>query len=340
MTTIKDVARVASVSISTASNALNGKYGVHPATRERIVEIAKQLNYTPNSIAQGLVTNCSKNISIVISGPSSFKLFTNPAFIEVVQSITIKLNENGYQALLNIVDMGKEEEMIPRIVQSRATDAMILIDTRTSDMKLAQVLKEVKIPALSVIRRSPCNNVFSVSVDNHQCGYLATKHLIDMGHRYIGYIGSLPGVSLAQQRFEGYRQALAENHLVAEDLLVVDGDYYQETGLTGIRKLLRQSSKRPTGVFIANDLMALGALEALQQEGLRVPEDISIVGCDNIPNLHLLRVPLTTISIPFGEIGRFAAEKIIGILEHHDQLEPHVVLAPELRIRSSVKQID
>lgn len=339
MITIKDVAREAGVSVSTASNALNGKYGVKEKTRELVVRVAKELNYTPNSIAKGLVTNCTKNINILLSTPSSFKIFSNPTFFEVIQGITIKLNESGYHAVLNIVDLENEAETILRITNNRSADALILIDTRSSDASLAKVLDKVSIPTILTLRNSPTEKVFSVTEDNEKCGYLATRHLIESGHRTIGFIGSLPGVILAEQRLEGYKKALKENELTYNEALIIEGDHYQESGAIGIRKLLKQAPVKPTAVFACNDLMALGAIDALEQEGFRVPDDISIVGCDNIPNLHLFKIPLTTVSVPFYEIGSLAAEKAIGILQGNNDTPSQIILAPDLRIRTSVKQI-
>lgn len=340
MVTIKDVAKKAGVAVSTASNALNGKYGVKPETQKRVLKAAKELNYVPNPIAVGLVTNSTKNISMIVSGPSSFKFFSNPSFFEVIKSITAVLNENGYQSLLNIIDMEEETEAIPRIARGRTADALILIGTRREDKELANLLEEAKIPSMVVIREAPNDKIFGVSVDNQKCGYIATQYLLEMGHRSIGYIGALPGVSMAEDRLNGYRHALEEKGIVYDESLVVAGDYYQESGLVGVRQLLNKSSRRPTAIVAGNDLMALGAMEALEQEGIRIPHDISLVGCDNIPNLHLLRVPLTSVSVPFVEMGRLAAKKIIGFLEGEDPMESQIVLGPELRVRSSVKQIE
>lgn len=340
MVTIKDVAKLAGVAVSTASNALNGKYGVKPETQRRVLEAARELNYFPNPIAKGLVTNSTRNISLVVSGPSSFNVCTNPVFFEVMKTITTELNGQGYHAMLSILSAEEEEEAIGRIAQNRSADALILIGTRRGDAELASLLEKSAIPSLVVIRGISSERIFAVSADNHQCGYIATRHLLEMGHKTIGFIGVFPGMSMAEERLAGYRHALEEAGVGYDESLVFAGDYYQESGLTGVRQLLRQSSRRPTAIFAANDLMALGAMESLKQEGIRIPEDISLIGCDNIPNLHLLRVPLTTIANPFSEIGRIAAKKIIGTLEGTDELPDKIVLPSELRIRESVKCLE
>jgi LacI family transcriptional regulator len=336
--TIKQVAKLAGIAVSTASNALNGKPGVSPRTRQRTFDAARKLGYVPNPIAQDLVKRTTKNIGIVLSGPPSFRFFTNPAFFEVIRSVTVTLNQSGYHAFLNVIATEEEEpEIIPQIARSRLAAAMVLVGTRRNDQELARLLDEVPIPSIVVIRGALDSKAFSVSVDNRKCGYLATQHLLELGHRSIGYVGHLPGVSLADERLEGYRQALEESGVVYDQSLVVPGDFYKESGSVAVRQLLRQSSRRPTAIFAANDLMALGAIEALEQDGFSIPEAISIVGCDDIPNLHLLKVPLSSVSLPFAEIGRLAAEKAIGVLEKDDRLPSQIILQPQLRIRGSAK---
>lgn len=337
MITIKDVAKMAKVSVATASNALTGKTGVKLETKRRVLEVAKTLNYIPNPMAQNLVSRSTRNISIIVSGPTA-NIFSNPVVIEIIKSINQILDEKGYYALLNMIDLQRESE-IPRIAQSRSSDALILIGSRSNDRELETLFENISIPAVIVNRNPPSSNAYSVSVDNKKCGYIATRYLIDMGHRRIGYIGSFPGVGRAEERLAGYRQALTEAGIDYDESLVVKEDFFQESGFMGIRKLLNQCGRRPTAVFSFNDIMALGAMEALQQEGIRVPEDISLIGCDNIPNLHLLKVPLTTVSSPFAEIGRLAAKKIVGVLEGNDEMPPKLVLDSELRIRNSVCRV-
>ncbi|MCM3716310.1 LacI family transcriptional regulator [Alkalihalobacillus oceani] len=339
MATIKDVAKLAGVAVSTASNALNGKNGVSIKTRKRVIEIATKLNYVPNTVAQGLVTKMTKNVSIVLSAPSSFNIFSNPIFFDSIKSITATLNKNGYHALLNIVSLEDEESVIPKIAQSRIVDAMIYIGTRRKDRELEQLIEKIEIPVIVLIRSAVNERTYSVSLNNKNCGYIATRYLLEKGHEKIGFIGKMPGISMAEERLEGYKQALLEAGVAYDETLVISGDYYQESGLIGVRRLLREYAHAPTAVFAANDLMALGAIEGLEQEGILIPNDISIVGCDNIPNLHLLKVPLTTISNPFAEVGRLGANMIIDILRGIDIKQRQITLNSEIRVRKSVRKI-
>jgi LacI family transcriptional regulator len=337
--TIKEVAKLAGIAISTASDALNGKPGVSPRTRQRALEAAEELGYVPNPIAQGLVTRATKNVGVILSGPSSFELFTNPTFVEVIRAVTVTLSTRNYHTQLNVITTEEEVEVIPQVARSRLVEALILVGTRRNDQELARLLEEVSIPSIVVIRSALDSVAYAVSIDNDKCGYLATRYLLELGHRPIGYIGNLPGVSQADERLAGYRRALEEWGIAYDESLVTPGDFYQESGSVAIRRLLDEAEHKPTAVFAANDLMALGAMEALGQEGFSIPEDISVVGCDDIPNLHLLRAPLTSVSLQSFEIGRLTAEKVMGVLEGDDRLPAQIVLEPKLKIRHSAKRL-
>jgi len=339
LVTIKDVAKLAGVSVSTASNALNGKYGVNEKTRQRVLKAARELNYKPNPMAKGLVTNSTRNIGIIITGPSSFNVFTNPIFIEIIREVTVSLSRRGYHTMLNVIDLEEEEEFLPRIAQSRTVDVLIYLGTRKPDSELVQLIRKIELPFIVVLRDAPDEHTVAVSVNNWKCGYDATRYLIEMGHRRIGFIGVLPGVKLAEERFRGYLDALKEFGIPYDPSLVVEGNFYQESGVMGVRRLLRRASQRPTAIFSANDMMALGAIEGLEQEGLPVPDSISIIGCDNIPNLHLMKVPLTTVAHPISELARLSVEKAVGILEGKDHLPNQIVLESEIRVRGSVRRL-
>jgi len=339
MATIKDVARLAGVSVSTVSNALNGKHGVNEKTRQRVLKAARELNYKPNPMAKGLVTNSTGNVGIIITGPSSFHVFTNPIFVEIIRGITVSLSRRGYHAMLHVIDVAEEEEYLPRIAQSRTVDALIYLGTRKPDGELVQLIRRIELPFIVVLRDAPDEHTAAVSLNNRQCGYDATRYLIEMGHRRIGFIGVLPGVKLAEERFGGYLEALEDFGIPFDPSLVVEGSYYQESGVAGVHRLLRQASRRPTAIFSANDMMALGAIEGLEQEGLPVPDSISIIGCDNIPNLHLMKVPLTTVAHPISELARLSVEKAVGMLEGKDHLPHQIVLESEIRVRGSVRRL-
>lgn len=336
MANLFDVAKMANVSVATASNALNNKALVKPETRRRVLEVARQLNYIPNTAARSLVTRSSRNIGVVVSGASS-NVFSNPVVIEIIKAINMSLNERGYTTSLNIITKEREVD-IPLIAQNGTTDALIFIGSRSTDQELESLSERISIPFL-VFNRKLISNAYTVTMDHKKNGYIATKYLIDMGHKRIGYIGRVPGMKRTEERVEGYCQALEEAGIPFDENLIVNEDFFQESGYIGARKLLNQTSIKPSAIVAFNDIMALGIMEAFHQEGLRIPDDISLIGCDNIPNLHLLKVPLTTVTSSFEERGKLAAKKIIGVLEGKDSLPDCIVVESELKIRSSVASL-
>lgn len=339
MVTIKDVAKLAGLSVSTTSNALNGKYGVKPETRRRAIEAAEQLQYVPNRIAQSLVTNTTRNINVILSGPS-VNILTNPAFVDIINSTTTTLSDSHYRAILNICDSEKEIDILQQIGNNGSSDAIILIVSRRTDAELLDMLDKVRVPIVVAGRRLASDKMTSVSANNTEVGFMATKYLLEMGHKRIGFIGAWPGHKLAEERLQGYRQALKQYGVDYDESLVVEGAYDQLSGFIGAGRLLQQSSRSPDAIFAASDMMALGVMECLKQQGLRVPEDVSLIGCDNIPNLHLLHTPLTTISIPYKEIGRIAASTVIRILEDREFHPQRFTVESELRIRASVSRMN
>jgi Transcriptional regulators len=336
MTTIKDVALAAGVSVATASNALNGKKGVRETTRQKVQVVAERLRYMPNSMAKGLVTGSFGAIGIVLSGPAPFNVLTNQSMLQMIQAVASTVTQEGYVVMLNMVDFDAESGLSSSLRSNKTCDGIILVDTRSSDTLIQEFLQSIAVPAVVTMRTCPNAECPSISVDNHECGYIAAKHLIEHGHRDIAYVGVLEGVRPAELRLEGCRDALRDNGLELNPAFCLPGDHYQDSGRTAAMQLLHLHGRRPTAVVAGNDLMALGVIEVLQREGVRVPEDVSIVGCDNIPNAHMLRVPLTSVAIPFEYMGKLAAENLIARIRNPQVRAGNVLLAPELRVRESV----
>lgn len=337
MATIKDVAKLAEVSVATASNALNGKKGVKESTREKVTEAARRLHYSPNAMAKGLVTGTFEAVGIVLSGPSSFNVFTNQSFMQLVQTVARTVNQAGYAVMLNMADFSRERDVFLSLRSNRNCDGIILIDTRSSDKVVSDFLSHLSMPAVVTLRNCPGQP--SIEVDNVKCGYLAARHLLEYGHRRIAYVGVLAGVGSSELRLEGYKNALREFGVEPDPSYCFPGDHYQESGRVAAEAFLRIRGERPTAVVAGNDLMALGVIEVMQREGVRVPEDVSIVGCDNMPNAHMVRVPLTSVAIPFEHMGELAAQGILAKIRNPEARVDSVVLQPELRVRDSVRPL-
>lgn len=329
-----DVARAAGVSVTTVSEALNGIPGVSENTRERVRAIAAELRYSPNRAAQNLVGNRSNTVGIVFSGPSTLQWLSNPVFIEFLRPIVMTLSRHRIHVLTEIATVDTESERVIGLAQGGGVDVIILIGTRRKDAELEELLSSLPVPVITMVRHPLPGSRLGVAVDNHAIGRLAARHLISQGHRRLGYIGSLPGVGLASDRLRGFRAECRSAGISMPARQVVSADFYQPSGRTGMRWLLANTDV--TAVFCGNDLMAIGALQACVEEGVRVPDEISLLGCDGIPNLDLLAVPLTTISMPTDEMGVAAAEQAAAVVSGApaETLQPRTFPA-ELVVRAS-----
>lgn len=338
MVTIREVAAEAGVSVATASNALNNRRNVSDQTREKIQAIASRLGYIPNRAAQAMVHKYTRNICVVLSGPASFKVFTNPIFSDVIRTITSTLTHYDYEVILRVISTDDERDQIAAIDRSGVADGIIYVGTRHTDEELNQIFHNLSIPIVVLIRHAPSPEIYSVSVDNFRCAYLATEHLIKCGHSNIAFVGVLPGASMPDRRLQGYRAALDDAHIAHDPTLEISGDYYQQSGRIAADKIHRMRQERPiSAVYAANDLMALGVMEGLDSMGTNVPDDISVVGSDGIQNLHLLKTPLTTVESDFGAIGHRGAEALISILGKRRPTEVHDVIPPALVVRGSTR---
>lgn len=311
---LADVAAAAGVSLTTASEALNGIDGVNSETRQRVVDAAARLRYRPNHSARNLARSSAHTVAIVFSGPPSLGWLSNPIFLELFRPIVSSLNAAGVQAITEIVTVDREIERIEQLGRSGAADVLILLATRRSDQELADAVSRLPIPTIAVARPPVIPGDLSIEVDNWQIGWTAADHLLSLGHRSLGYIGRLPGVEIAERRLEGFLARCAEERVTLRSEAIQDGDFYQLSGAAAMDRLL-DSPERPRAVFAANDIMALGAMESCKRRGVQIPNDLALMGADGIPNLELLWAPLTSIEFPLGAMGSGAAELAAAIVK-------------------------
>ena len=331
--TIKDIAKKAGVSPTTVSRVLNDKPDVSDETKQKIEEVIDELNYNPNGIARGLVLNKTHTLGLVIPDIS------NPFFPEVAKGIEDKAKEAGYSVIFCNTDnhIQGEKEAI-ELMKSKQVDGMIvsLAINQENKQELAELAAE-NFPVVQIDRKIPDAGFPAVVIDNQAAAYKATQHLIDLGHTKIAHISGNLEVKPAQDRLTGFKEALENVGLGSTAEWIREGDYSSESGYREMKELL-QLDERPTAVFIANDLMALGAYEAVFEAGLKIPEDISIVGYDDIEVASVIRPALTTISQPEYQLGVEAAELLIDSLEGADKSQSDQVLAAELVERNSSTQ--
>lgn len=320
-----DVAKQAGVSVTTASDALRGSTRVKRSTREKVRAIAKELRYQPNKVAQDLVRRSPSAATVIFSGPDSMNFLSNPIFIQLFRPVVETLNAKGIPVYTEIAASSHETERLEYHAWGGASGVIILIGSRLPDSELERLANEFPIPIVTVVRHPLPHSQVGVGVDNVDIGRQAAAHLLDLGHTRIGYIGATPGLALAEERLTGFKEECEQRGISLHDSDIQQGDFYQESGRVAMAELLSQSDI--TAVFAANDLMALGAIEACDAAGVSVPKDISVLGCDDIPNLHLLNVPLSSIALPIQQLGVIAAEQAEQVLKGSEQLAPTMLRA-------------
>ncbi len=324
---IKDIARAAGVSHSTVSRALSNYPLVAEKTRRRIKLIARELGYAPNAIARGLVTQQTRVIGVIVTS------IADPFVAEVVRGIEETAADNHYRVFLGTshADPTREVNLVKALHEWRV-DGVIVASSRVGALYLP-LLKKFSVPIVLVNNQQKGRYVHSVAVDDVQGGRLATQHLISLGHRTIGYITGPSYNNSSNQRCEGYRLALRQAEIQYDPSLVISGNGRVEGGANA-EKFYSQSPK-PTAIFCYNDMTAIGALQTLKSIGIRVPEDVSVIGYDDIPFAPYVDPPLTTIRQPMDEMGRSAMRMLIDLL--HGEKIKNVIMPGELVARESTR---
>ncbi|MBI1877198.1 MAG: LacI family DNA-binding transcriptional regulator [Chloroflexi bacterium] len=302
--TLEEIAKATGYSVPTVSRALtNSNYPVNPATRQRIVETAQAMGYKPNLSARSLRTDQTNTIGVIVDD------ILSPFVPPIVRGIQDYLKAFDYLCLIVNSDWDPElEQDAINTLVSRPVDGIIFVEY--SHTAVNEALERSHKPYVFVHRLfgSPVKN--SVVPDDHYGAALAVRHLVHLGRRRIAYINGPEGWHSAQRRLAGYKDELAAQNLAFDPALVQPGDWEFEGGYTATQNLLALAGL-PTAIFAANDLMALGAINAIQDAGLQVPEDIAVIGYDNRDFTRVFRPRITTISMPIYEMGRMAAELLV-----------------------------
>ncbi|HEU5123719.1 MAG TPA: LacI family DNA-binding transcriptional regulator [Verrucomicrobiae bacterium] len=312
MVRLKDIAERAGVSVMTVSKALRDEPDVSAATKARIKLLAKEMGYVPDSTAQGLRTRTTKLFGLVI--PSS----TDPIFARIVLGIEERAHELGYDIMLmHTLNNPEREEICVRRLLSRRVDGIFIAPVYRIDPE-ARIYQELLARRTPVVLLGPparfCNPFAAVQTDDLLGGFSATQHLLSLGHQQIAYFTGPTAAPWAQERFEGYRRALREAGSDVDERLVFQAGASVEDGAKAALQMLNEGVK-PTAVQAASDLVAIGAADALLNQGLRIPQDLSIVGFGNILTSEFFRVPLSTISQPKFRLGTAAVETMMPLLK-------------------------
>lgn len=330
--TIKDIAKEAKVSYATVSRALADHPGINHETKKRILKLAGDLGYTPNALAKGLVTKSTRTLGLIVSD------ITNPFFPEVAQGIEDCASRNGYQVFLcnSNWNLQREKEYLHKLYGSRVDG--IVISPVSDDISHIEDIG-LKVPIVFAAQKPKKDHCSYVVVDDFKSAVLAVEYLIKLGHRKIAYIGGLLSTSSGSGRFSGYKSAMEKHGVPLDTNYIMHGEYKQSSGYQMTRELL-VNQKLPTAILAGNDFMALGIIQAVEEYGLNVPKDISVIGFDDISFASLDKIRLTTIHLPKYTIGELCVELLLDKMQNPGSEEVnHRILEPRLIIRKTCRGI-
>ncbi|MFO4685998.1 substrate-binding domain-containing protein [Vibrio cholerae] len=333
MATMKDIARLAGVSTSTVSHVINKSRFVSDEIAERVNNAAQQLNYAPSALARSLKMNRTQTIGMLVTTS------TNPFFGEVVKGVERSCYHKGYNLILCNTE-GDNQRMkasINTLLQKRV-DGLLLMCSTLEGERLDVFDRYPDIPVV-VMDWGPILFASDKIQDNSlQGGYMAAKHLIESGHKEIGCITGPLIRHQAQMRYEGYKRALAEAGIAINPDWIVESDFECEGGYQAFEKLYERG-KLPSALFVSNDMMAMGVIQAASQRDLRVPDDLSLIGYDDVHIAKFMTPALTTIHQPKYRLGKAAVDTLLYRLENPDTTAQVVQLEPTLVVRNSVRKL-
>lgn len=336
---MEDVARAAGVSRTTVSFVLNGSpnTNIPEATRRRVLQAARELDYSPNVQALNLAKGRTMLVALVLR--QTPEQMSADAFLgEVVRGATRTMEAEGYHLLVHAAEPAAPyHSTYGQLVRTRKVDGLIVASPLINDPEV-KLLHEEGTPIV-LHGASDSADIPSVDVDNTQGAYMAVRHLIDLGHRRIGHISNAPfSYTSSRDRLAGYRQALEEAGIGYDEELVYPGEFTDASSYEPMRRLL-DLAEPPTAVFIGSDVVALGAIDAIHSRGLRIPDDISVIGFDDVSLGKYLRPPLTTVHLPAFDLGRKAGEMVLQIIGGQALPTLQVRLPTELVIRHSTARV-
>jgi LacI family transcriptional regulator len=330
MTTIREVAASAGVSYSTVSHVINNTRVVTRETRERVLAAMAALSYRPNALARSLRQGRTNTIGLVL--PDS----ANPFFAEISRRIEDEAFKKGYSVFLCNTELDLQRELFYMdILSKKQVDGIIFVAAGEQTDSLDFLLRQ-GMPVVMIDRNLPSVEVDAVLTDHQLGGLLATRHLIELGHKRIACIAGPSSLSPGAEGVTGYRKALKEARLGFDEKLILRGDFHAKSGMDLTHAILKMKP-RPTAIFALNDLMALGALRAAAEAGYVVPRDLAVIGYDDLELAQFTSPPLTTISQPKKEIGAQAVSLLVDRISHKDRPPNRLMLAPELIVRRSSK---
>jgi LacI family transcriptional regulator len=325
---IEEIARLSGVSRSTVSRVLNNNPRVHDNTRQRVREVIEKFNYQPNLAARSLAGGRTHILGVVIPMGVN-RLFTDSFLMLLTQSIALACNRFDHSAMMWVADPDYERRTIHQVLSNKFLDGVIVASSLL-DEPLLDALATEFLPFVLVGRHH--SQVTYIDVDNLKSAAELIVFFFQLGYRRIATICGPQNMVAGVDRLKGYKAGLEQCGLACDPALVVEGDFTEESGYDAMLRLL---PLKPEAVFVASDSMAVGVLRALQESGLRAPEDVAIVGFDDMPFAANTVPPLTTVRQPVQQMGELAAETLIELIENPNSPPRHIILPTELVIRAT-----
>jgi len=333
--TSQDVALRAGVSRTTVSMVLNNKHEsnqISPRTVQKVLRAAEELGYVPNAAAQALVSKRASVLGLILSR-RNHQISSDVFMTQVVDGLMQVAHQHQMRVLLDVLDDPNDQNSYQRLIHARQVDGILFSGPRLDD-KALQFLAEVNFPTV-LMGALPSSPFYSVDVDNIQAAKMATDHLIQLGHQRIGCItNAKPNFTAAADRLRGYQLALKAADIPFDDCLVRYGDFDPQSGYRSMQGLL-SVNPRPTAVFVASDVVAYGAISALQDAGISVPRDMSIIGFDDVPLSEFMQPRLTTVHLPITELAQAAGNTLIQLIHDQQPSQKQIILDTHLVIRES-----
>lgn len=333
MATIYEVSELAKVSLATVSRVINGNARVSDKTRDKVLVAMKELGYRPNTIAQSLASNRSNCIGLLVAE------IHGPFFGQMMSGVETEIRKAGKHVIISTghSEEEKEKDGIEFLI-SRNCDAIILHVEAVTDEYLIELSKG-KTPIFLVSRQVDEMSERCISLDNELGGYLATKSLIDLGHKEIAYISGPLYKADATARLAGHKRALLESHLPINERLICEKEFKEQGGIQGLKHFLK-IGEQFTALVCANDEMASGAMTYAREHNIKMPRDLSVIGFDNVVFASHLYPKLTTIDNPVHQMGKMAAKLVLKDVYNEKNHEIKRLFKPTLIIRDSVTMVD
>ncbi|MCS7062077.1 MAG: LacI family DNA-binding transcriptional regulator [Anaerolineae bacterium] len=330
MLTLDQVARLSGVSRTTVSRVINNSPHVRPATRDKVWRVIQETGFQPNLVARSLAAGRTRMIGLLIPRPVT-NLFNDPYFSVVIQAVASACNAHDYSVTLWLAEPTFERHMARRLLNQTLVDGVIVSSAQLDDPVL-HALIDSKRPCVVIGRHAASDCLSYIDVDNRGGAFAAVRHLIDLGRQRIALISGPRNTAPGLDRHEGYREALAQAGLPYDSALAEESDFTYEGGCQAMRRLLNQ---HPDAVFAGGDILAVAALHVIHGAGLKVPEQVAVVGFDDLGLAVSARPPLTTIRQPVHQSGSLAVETLIDLIDHPEHKPRHLVLPTELIVRTS-----